>query len=107
MRGYVSGLHSGVVLTYSALAVLFTWPLARHISDAFLGPPASDLGVYVWNLWVFRHEIVTHHSFPFFTSEILSLTPRLPLTLQNYTTFSNVMAAVDSFAFRFASTYWP
>jgi hypothetical protein len=74
------------------VAVLFTWPLALHLSDSFLGPPASDLGVYVWNLWVFRHEIVAHHSFPFFTSEILSLTPRLPLTLQNYTTFANLLA---------------
>jgi hypothetical protein len=57
-----------------------------------LGPPSSDLGVYVWNLWVFRHEILAHQSFPFFTLEILSLTPRLPLTLQNYTTLSDLIA---------------
>ena len=62
------------------------------MAEAFLGPPASDLGVYVWNLWVFRHEIVAHHAFPFFTSEILSLTQPVPLTLQNYTTFSNLLA---------------
>ena len=92
MSRYVSPVHIGVVSTYLALAILFTWPLPRHLSDSFLGPPGSDLGVYVWNLWVFRHELVAHQSFPFFTSEILSLTPQLPMTLQNYTTFSNVVA---------------
>lgn len=88
----VSPLHIGVVFIYSLVAVFYTWPLSLHVSETFLGPPGGDLGVYVWNLWVFRHEIVAHHAFPFFTSEILSLTPRLPLTLQNYTTFANLMA---------------
>jgi hypothetical protein len=75
-----------------ALAILLAWPLPLHMAEAFLGPPASDLGVYVWNLWVFRHEVVVHHAFPFFTGEILSLTQPVPLTLQNYTTFSNLLA---------------
>jgi hypothetical protein len=88
----IVGIHCCVVLTYVALAVLFTWPLPLHLSDSFLGPPGSDLGVYVWNLWVFRHEIVAHQAFPFFTVEILSLAPGLPLTLQNYTPFSNLLA---------------
>ena len=91
MKGPVA-THCAVVLLYLAVAVLFTWPLAGNLSSSFLGPPDSDLGVYVWNLWVFRHEIVVHGAFPFFTLEILSLSPRLPLTLQNYTTFSNVLA---------------
>ena len=93
MSRYVNPLHIGVVTIYLSLAILFAWPLPLHMGEAFLGPPASDLGVYVWNLWVFRHEIVAHHAFPFFTGEILSITPgRVPLTLQNYTTFSNVIA---------------
>ncbi len=75
-----------------AVSALFSWPLPTQLSKSFLGPPGSDLGVYVWNLWVFRHEIVVHHAFPFFTLEILALTPRLPLTLQNYTTFANLLA---------------
>jgi len=47
----------------------------------------------VWNLWVFRHEIVVRHSSPFFTSAILALTPPpAPLSLQNYTAFADVLA---------------
>jgi hypothetical protein len=90
-RGVI-GRHCVVVFTYSCLAVLFSWPLALHFSDSLLGPPGSDLGVYIWNLWVFRHELVAHHAFPFYTAEILSLTERLPLTLQNYTVFSDLLA---------------
>ena len=84
--------HLAIVVSYLAISVCFSWPLPLHLSDSFLAPPNSDLGVYVWNLWVFRHEIIVHHAFPFFTLEILSLTPALPLTLQNYTTLSNVLA---------------
>ena len=48
--------------------------------------------MYVWNLWVFRHEIVANHRLPFLTSEILALSPSVPLALHNYTTFANVLA---------------
>ena len=48
--------------------------------------------MYVWNLWVFRHEIVVNHRLPFLTSEILALSPPVPLALHNYTTFANVLA---------------
>jgi hypothetical protein len=47
--------------------------------------------VYVWNLWVFRHEIL-HGHYPFFTSNILSVAAPSPLALHNYTTFANVIA---------------
>jgi hypothetical protein len=57
-----------------------------------LGLPNGDAGVYVWNLWVFRHEIVANHHLPFLTSEILALSPPVPLALHNYTTFANVLA---------------
>ena len=57
-----------------------------------LGLPNGDAGVYVWNLWVFRHEIVANHRLPFLTSEILALSPPVPLALHNYTTFANILA---------------
>lgn len=47
--------------------------------------------MYVWNLWVFRHEIL-HGHFPFFTHDILSLNGPAPLTLHNYTSFANMLA---------------
>ncbi len=48
--------------------------------------------MYVWNLWVFRHEIVAHHHWPFFTEEILPLSGAVPLTLHNYTSLANLAA---------------
>src|ERR1700737_3332139 len=84
--------HVAALLGYVCVALAFAWPLPVHLGSALLGPVGSDAGVYIWNLWVFRHEIITHHSSPFFTREILSLTPPVPLTLHNYTTVANILA---------------
>src|SRR5688572_3568465 len=78
----------GYVLT----ALVFHWPLPARLSSALLGPVSGDTGVYVWNLWVFRHEIVAHRRFPLFTNEILSLTPPVDLSLHNYTLFADGLA---------------
>jgi hypothetical protein len=48
--------------------------------------------VYVWNQWVFRHEILTEHRIPLRTGRILSLNGPTDLALHNYTTFANVLA---------------
>lgn len=77
---------------YVATALLFHWPLPARLSSALTGPVSGDTGVYVWNLWVFRHEIVAHKRFPLFTNEILSLTPRVDLSLHNYTLFADGLA---------------
>ena len=85
--------HLVALIGYFAIAVAFTWPLALQLNGAFLGEPQGDTGVYVWNLWVFRHQILAHHTLPFLTREILSLDqPAVPLTLHNYTTFADVLA---------------
>lgn len=84
--------HVAVLLGYVCVCVLFYWPLPTHLGDAFLGSISGDTGVYVWNLWVFRHEIVAHANYPFLTMEVLPLTPPVPLTLHNYTTATNLAA---------------
>src|SRR5687768_9722350 len=84
--------HTCVLFAYLALALAFAWPLPVQMSTALPGQPSGDTGVYVWNLWVFRHELVEHHRFPFFTFEILTLASPTPLTLHNYTTFANLLA---------------
>ena len=51
-------------------------------------------GVYVWNTWVFQHEL-QQGRLPFYTSSILSGTPDAApanLSLHNYTTVANVLA---------------
>lgn len=86
-------LHAAALLGYVCVAVVFAWPLPLQFATALPGSPGGDTGVYVWNLWVFRHEIVAHGRFPFFTFEILSATsPAVPLTLHNYTTAANLLA---------------
>ena len=84
--------HLAALIGYLCVAVLFAWPLPAHMSDSFPGDPAGDIGVYVWNLWVFRYELLVNHAFPFLTREILALEPSaVPLTLHNYTTAANVV----------------
>ena len=85
-------LHAVALLGYVSVAVLFVWPLPLQFGEALLGAPGGDTGVYVWNLWVFRHEIVETGRLPFLTDAILSATPSVPLTLHNYTTAANLVA---------------
>ena len=84
--------HVGALLIFSALAVAFAWPLPLHLSTHLTGPVEGDAGVYVWNQWVFRHELLEHRSFPYFTGKIFSLTAPANLSLHNYTTFANILA---------------
>ena len=76
------------------LALAFTWPLVLHLDTHLTGPVGGDTGVYVWNQWVFRHELLNEH-LPLFTREIFSLTrPGRPanLSLHNYTIFQDLLA---------------
>ena len=77
---------------YLAVGLIWAWPLPAHLGDALLGSPDGDIGEYVWNIWVFYHQIVAHHASPLYTSEILSLTQPAALTLQNYTPFADLIA---------------
>jgi hypothetical protein len=81
-------------LAYVVLAMCLSWPLPLHLSTHLPGSPSGDTGVYVWNLWVFGHEI-SQGRLPFYTSSILNAAPQLGpvnLSLHNYTTFANVLA---------------
>ena len=69
----------------------FSWPLPLHLSTHLTGAPSGDTGVYVWNLWVFRHEVL-QHQMPLQTGTVLSLAPRVDLTLHNYTLFMDALA---------------
>jgi hypothetical protein len=85
-------LHVRALLAYGGITLLFNWPLPLHLGSRLTGQITGDTGVYVWNLWLFRHEILAHHRFPLFTQEILSLTPPVDLSLHNYTLFANILA---------------
>ena len=85
-------MHVLVAVAYACIAIGYAWPLPLHLATTLPGPVSQDTGVYVWNLWVFRHEIVAHHHLPFATLEILSLAPPVPLALHNYTAVADLLA---------------
>jgi hypothetical protein len=84
--------HVVALLGYAVIALAFTWPLAPNIGTHLTGSPAGDTGVYVWNQWVFQHEVLEHRSLPYFTDRIFSLGRRANLSLHNYTAFQNIVA---------------
>jgi hypothetical protein len=92
MPSSAGGSRALIVLSYAVVAVVFAWPLPLHLSSALPGPVTGDTGVYVWNLWLFRHELIDRGSLPFFTSSVLSLTTPVDLSLHNYTVFANLVA---------------
>jgi hypothetical protein len=88
------GRHAAIFVGFLLVAIVATWPLVRHLDDAFTGPPSRDTGVYVWNVWVFTHEL-QQGRLPFYTSSIFAGPPDAApanLSLHNYTTAANVMA---------------
>jgi Predicted membrane protein (DUF2079) len=70
---------------YVFLACALTWPLPLHFQTHLLGDTSGDLGVYVWNLWIFRHELVEHGHLPFSTDHLFAYTGGLDFALHNYT----------------------
>jgi hypothetical protein len=89
VRGRV---HLCAVAAYVLVAVTFTWPLVLNLGTTLTGPPSGDTGAYVWNQWVFQHELLDHRSFPYFTDRLFASSRRANLSLHNYTTFQNVLA---------------
>lgn len=85
-------IHLAVLAAYAVVGVVFAWPLPLHMTSHVTGPPTGDTGVYIWNMWVFQHELLAHYQFPLFTSTILSLDSRIDLALHNYTVFADLIA---------------
>lgn len=77
---------------FAITAALQAWPLPLSLGTRLTGPPSGDTGVYVWNNWVFRHELTTGRTVPLRTLEILPLDGPTDLSLHNYTVFSNLLA---------------
>src|SRR5215216_4735179 len=84
--------HAAVLFGYVAVAIAFSWPLPLHLGTALTGEPGGDTGVYVWNQWVFHHELVEKGSFPYFTDTLFGPNQITDLSLHNYTTFADLIA---------------
>ena len=77
---------------YALLAVAQSWPLPLHMGTHLTGEPSGDAGVYVWNLWIFSHELFKTGGMPLSTMEILPLAGPVDLSLHNYTIFADLLA---------------
>ena len=84
--------HAVVLLGYVAVAIAFSWPLPLHLETRLTGGPGGDTGAYVWNQWVFHHELVEKGSFPYFTDTLFGPDQQTDLSLHNYTTFADLIA---------------
>ncbi|MEO8069929.1 MAG: hypothetical protein ABI652_00890 [Acidobacteriota bacterium] len=61
------------------------------MSSRLTGPVGGDTGVYVWNTWVFRHEVIDRGRSPFSTLSVLPLSGPTDLSLHNYTVFADLL----------------
>ena len=84
--------HIYAVLGYCIVALAFCWPLPLSLSTTLTGAPSGDTGVYVWNQWLFHHELTVHRHLPLFTPFIFSLDSAADLSLHNYTIFADLLA---------------
>lgn len=81
-----------VLVTYAGLAIALTWPLSARLSSGLLGDPGGDTGVYIWNLWVFWHEMAVHGRLPISTDHVFAFTGGADFSLHNYTPLADVVA---------------
>ncbi|HSL24262.1 MAG TPA: glycosyltransferase family 39 protein [Vicinamibacterales bacterium] len=77
---------------YALLVLAAAWPLTGQLRATLPGHPSGDTGVYVWNLWVFRHELIGHGVSPLSTDHVFAGGRRVDLALHNYTIFQDVIA---------------
>ncbi len=93
MRGGAAAVWSVAATGYALLACVLTWPLPRHLRTHLLGDPSGDLGNYVWNLWIFRHELLEHAHLPFSTEHVFAYTGGADFSLHNYTPIAGALGA--------------
>jgi hypothetical protein len=98
-------VHAVVLFGYAAAAVAFSWPLAAHLWTHLTGTADGDTGVYVWNQWVFRRELIEHRNLPYFTDVLFGPDRQTDLSLHNYTTFQNLIAAPLAGLFGVVATF--
>lgn len=83
-----------VVAGYGLLACALTWPLPRHLRTHLPGDPGGDLGAYVWNLWVFRHELLNHGHLPVSTEHLFAFSGGADFALHNYAPIAGLFGVI-------------
>ncbi len=83
----------GATSAYAMLGGVLTWPLPFHLRTHLLGSPSGDMGVYVWNVWIFRHEMLRHGRLPFSTDHVFAYSGGADFSLHNFTPIAGALAA--------------
>jgi hypothetical protein len=92
--GALSPLHRvAAVVGFVAVACAVKWPLPLHLRTHLLGDPSGDTGVYIWNLWIFRHELWRHGHLPVSTDHIFAYTGGADFSLHNYAPVAGALGA--------------
>lgn len=79
------------VAGYGLLACVLTWPLPRHLRTHLPGDPGGDLGAYVWNMWVFRYELLNHGRLPISTEHLFAFSGGADFALHNYAPIAGLL----------------
>lgn len=91
-----------VVLSYTVLAIVFTWPLVKHFNTHLLGAPEDNQQFY-WNLWWWQKALGDGQN-PFFTSWLFF--PRgTSLLLHTISPLNAVLAQFFSLFFNLATSF--
>lgn len=80
-----------VPLAFLAIAAAMLWPLPLRLTSALPGDPTGDTGVYIWNLWIFRHEFLDHGRLPLSTEHIFAYSGNADFSLHNYTPIAGML----------------
>ena len=80
-----------VPAAFLAIAALLLWPLPLHLGTALPGDPTGDVGVYIWNLWIFRHEFLDHARLPLSTDHVFAYSGSADFSLHNYTPLAGLL----------------
>lgn len=93
VRRGTAAVWSAAVAGYVLLTCILTWPLPAHLRTHLLGDPWGDTGVYVWNLWIFRHELLRHAHLPYSTGHVFAYSGGADLSLHNYAPIAGALGA--------------
>ncbi len=92
-KGSKSRLHALVLLAYTLLALLLSWPLLARLGSGVPGVAqwAFDESTFIWNIWYFKHALVDNLSTPLHT-ELIWYPLGMDLILYTYNFFHALIA---------------
>ena len=83
--------HAPAAVFFALLAVVWTFPLVRHLSTHLPGPTMGDNMLSLWNFWSMRTALASQTNF--FYSRYLFAPVGIDLTLYTHTAFQALVGA--------------